>query len=345
MPSKALSCRHSQPYRALAALVALLSTLVAPTRVFSTEWLQDGREPPLHPSLITTDYKGKSYPVTGVSGELPEIEADGKPRRLHLNQSYQTQRAMGYVSGYIHFKAQNASSETRKMVYQFVGSGANSSATIPGGTISASGNYECTLVSSESHADCYIAVVFFRKNSDGGPDMRSDAIAFRQIGGLVAGQETHLKINCAYIAPPGTRYYFFPLIFSKGLEIRSDQSEIAARFFRRQEMISHDALLAEYRQKFQAADRPALAYLRVAPQLPVGIDPHNLPATIDAKFVVTETGEVDSLEIGGTLDPQVARAIRRALNGWLFLPRLKKGIPVRSMIELPLSFDRTSNQS
>jgi hypothetical protein len=89
-------------------------------------------------------------------------------------------------------------------------------------------------------------------------------------------------------------------------------------------------------------DRASLAYLRVLPQLPAGIDPHSLPPTINAKLMVAETGEVDSLEIDQALDPQVAQAIRRALNGWLFLPRLKNGSPEQSVMELPLSFGQGS---
>jgi len=58
--------------------------------------------------------------------------------------------------------------------------------------------------------------------------------------------------------------------------------------------------------------------------------------------MVAETGEVDSLEIDQALDPQVAQAIRRALNGWLFLPRLKNGSPEQSVMELPLSFGQGS---
>ena len=69
------------------------------------------------------------------------------------------------------------------------------------------------------------------------------------------------------------------------------------------------------------------------------VDRHNVPTSVNAKFAVTETGEVDSLELDQVLDVQVDRAIRRALDGWLFMPRLRKGYPVRTMISVPLSFE------
>ena len=175
-------------------------------------------------------------------------------------------------------------------------------------------------------------MVFFRLDADNQPDTHSIALAFGEIGDVPAGRETPVKINCVYAVPDGGAYYLFPLIFSKGVEIRTDQSDFAARFFRQQEMVAHADLLARYREKFPSADHPAVPYLRFPPLLPDGIDPRSLPA-IEARFAVMETGEVDSLEFTQVLDPSVDQAIRRAVNGWLFLPRLKKGMPVRTMVE------------
>jgi hypothetical protein len=55
--------------------------------------------------------------------------------------------------------------------------------------------------------------------------------------------------------------------------------------------------------------------------------------------MVSETGEVESLQIEDQVDPPVFEAIQRAINGWLFTPRLENGRPARTMIKLPLSFD------
>lgn len=282
------------------------------------------------------DYGGNSYPVTAVAGEVPEIEVESKRVRLHASQTYQPRLAAGYGRGFIQFNKQQSSTLVTTRSYRLRGSSGDS--VVPGGTLTSSGSYECTLFSSEAHSSCYLAVVFFREDSQGLPDSRSIALAFGDIGDLAAERETPVKIDCAYAVPGGGQYYCLPLIFSKGIEIRSDQSEIEAQFFHQQDMVTHAELLAQYRLKYPNADRPAAAYLRFPPLLPEGIDPHSLPATIDAKFSVVETGEVDSLEITPTLDPRVDQAIRRAINGWLFLPRLKKGIPMRTLIDVPLSF-------
>jgi hypothetical protein len=333
---------RSYQYLALrSALMAVASIFWVSSAMRASDWMVSFNPPPLHPSVIMVDYKGKSYPVTAVAGEVPEIEVDGKKVRLHANQSYQPHLAAGYGRGFIRFNGQESSTVVRTMEYRMHGSGGES--VIPGGTLSTSGEYNCKLFSTEAHTDCYIAVVFFRLDPQGQADARSIALAFGEVGDLAAGHETAVKIDCAYAVPAGGRYYLFPLIFSKGIEIRSDQSEIAAQFFHQQEMAAHAELLSRYRQEFPNADRPVVPYLRFPPLLPDGVDPHSLPPTIDAKFAVVESGEVDSLEITQVLDPRVEQAIRRALNGWLFLPRLKKGTPVRTMIDVPLSFGATSS--
>jgi hypothetical protein len=315
-----------------------LFALVATTSAFPSQWLQDGREPPLYPSIITTEYKGKTYPVTAVSAEVPEIWAEGKLMRLYSAPSYRTPRALGYAPGYIQFKAQSANSVTATQTIRVKGSEMMGNEKLSGGKTSESGEYECTLVSNEAHPDCYLAVIFFQNDASGNPDASTTAIAFRQIGDLAAGRETKVTVNSGYIVAPDVHFYYFPLVYSKGLEIRSDLSEVAAGYFRRGEMTAHEAMLAKYRQQNPTADRPAIPYLKFQPELPVDVAPNSLPPTVNAKFAVTETGEVDSIELDQVLDIKADREVRRALNGWLFLPRLKKGYPVRSMAQVPLSF-------
>jgi hypothetical protein len=317
--------------------MALSGALCMPTRALADQWLQDSRQAPLHPTIFTADFKGKSYPVIAASAEVPEIEADGKLRKLYSDQSYQTPRAVGFAPGFVTFKAQHASSNMTTMSTRLTGPGMAGS-MVPGGTTSESGQYDCTLVASEAHADCYLAVVFFRVDDAGNPLAGTTAIAFRQIGDLVAGREVKVTVNGSYFAPPGVKAAYFPMVFSKGLEIRTDQSDNAAAYFRRGEMAVHGALLAHYRQQNPTSDKPASAYLRFRPELPIGVDPRSLPPTITAKFAVTESGEVDAVEIDQVLDVKVDQELRRAFSGWLFMPRLKKGIPVRTMITVPLSF-------
>lgn len=330
-------------YPAPLALVAWVAFLGAPSRMYPSGWLQDGREPPLHPTVIIANIKGRQYPVTAASAEFAEITVEGRRERLFSDQSYSTPRAAGFAPGFIQFKAQNASSTIRTMTDRFRNYGDASDVDVPAGIMSESGNYACTIVSSGEIADCYIAVIFYLVNGTGDLVPGSTAIAFRQVGDLAAGRETRVTIDCGYVVRAGRgRGHYFPLAFSRGREIRTDQCENSARFLRHGEMETHAALLAQYRKDNPASDRPASAYLRFQPELPVGVDPRSLPSTVTANFSVTETGEVDDVELDQVLDAKVEKEIRRALDGWLFLPRLRKGLPVRSRITVPLSFEGAS---
>lgn len=304
-------------------------------------WTVGPLPPPLHPSVIMVDYNGKSYPVTAVAGEVPEIEVEGKLVRLRSSQTYDPQIAAGFGRGFIRFERQASSSQVTTMSYRLFGPGVDS--VVPGGAVSASGEYKGTIIATEAHSDCFIAILFFRKDAQGLPDTRSIKIAFGNIGEIAAGREIAINLNCAYIIPGGGTYYLFPMVFSKGVEIRSDQCEIEAHFFHQQEAAAHAELVTRYRHKFANADHSIAVYMRYPPLLPDDIDPRSLPAGIQAKFSIMETGEVDSLEIIPALDPRVDRALRRAINGWLFLPQLRKGIPVRVLVNLPLSFGAPSS--
>jgi hypothetical protein len=319
------------------AVALLLVIGIGLPRAFSLEWLQEDREPPLHPTLITVDFKGKPYVVSDAAAEFPEIEFEGKLKRLYSNEAFQTRLAVAYAPGFVRFITQDASTRTLERNYK-LGNKMTPDNTVSGGIVSQSGEYLGRVVANESHSDCYVAVLFFGADAAGNPDYKPTAIAFKKIGDLVAGRETEIKIASAYVNTGRPNFFIYSLIFTKGLEIRSDQSEEIARFFRRQDMIEHSEVLDHYRAAYPAADHPAVAYLRFPPLLPQDVDPKQLPPGIVAKLSVMETGEVDSLELSPVLEPNVDHAIHRALEGWLFLPRLKKGLPVRTQIEVPLGF-------
>ena len=291
-------------------------------------------EPPLHPTILRSAYNGHYYPIVAVRGDKAEILVDGQLRAVDPHDGYDPARARAYGKGYVQFSTQNASWQVRTMNYRF-GNGSE----VPGGTLTKSGTYEATLLPAESHDDCYLAVLFFQLDEQGEPKPDTIALAFGQVGSLAAGNPTKISMDEAYVPGTDVRFYCFPLLFSRGVEIRTDQSEVAARFFRWQEMRIHRKLLANYLKQNPSANLAAQAYMRIPPLLPDEVDVKKLPAVIHTSFMVSETGEVESLQIDESVDASVSEAIRRAINGWLFTPKLENGRPSRVMIRLPLSFD------
>jgi hypothetical protein len=302
-------------------------------------WLQDSRIAPLHPTVIAAEWNGKTYPVTGVDGDEAEILVDGKVVRLHSRQKYLMLRAASYLAGNVRFLHQDAFNHGVTEVWHIQSAIEGDRVEVPGGYLSLNEHYSASLVPSRSFPHAFLAVVFFQMDPTGLPDPESEVIAFHELGDLVADKKVDAKIDCAAILPKGeARHHYFTLVFSEGREIGSEQSRIAAPYFRYFEMKAHAQVLAPYRQQFATASRPAVAYLRISPELPDGTDVKQLPKDIHLKFSVVETGEVDAVEYAEPLPAAVQESLRTAVTGWLFLPRLRDGIPVRSQITLPLSF-------
>ena len=300
------------------------------------DWLQNRRPAPEHPTFFTTEYHGKNYPIMTASGERAQIIVDGKPKKLDQAARYQTPHANGYMPGYVEFEGQKASSTTVTM--NLLDGGAQI-----GAPLAAGGDYQVFVTARESHPHCILAVIFFQRDEDRQPIPKSMALAFREIGDLVGGRRTKLKINGGYYVKPGEQFYCFPLVLSDGVEIRSNQSEAASQFFRIQEMALHAQLLASYKRQHPTDDLAATPYLRFPPQLPATVSIASLPPVVNLSFVVTEEGEVDDITVDTEgVDATVSKALKSALYGWLFLPCLKRGVPTQVSVTIPIGFGSAS---
>jgi hypothetical protein len=300
------------------------------------EWFNDPTLQVPHPTVIATDLNGKTYPIVGVAGEHPQIVVDGATITLKSRaQSYQPMRAMGFAPGFINITKENASTKITARSFAYDKNGQQ----VPVGNSDDDGYFECSVVAAEDHPGCFVAVLFCQLRPNGEPIAVTTALAFGSLGDLKAGRESKAKIFKAYIAPVGTHYYYFIMVLSKGREIRTNLSHFNDQFFRHREVLEQQEMLEEYKEKFKAMDHPAVPYVRIPIQLPPEVDPHTLPPNFTASLVVTEAGLVDEIQLGDSLSPTARSAISSELGGWLFLPRLKQGNPVRTQIVMPLGIN------
>jgi len=302
----------------------------------AVEWYNDPAQPVPHPTLIAATVDGKAYPVVGVDGEHPQIVVDGVTVTLRSkSQSFQPMRGAAYAPGLVHATNYDSTSEITAKAFSYDKNGQK----VPMGTSDLDGYFHGSFTADENFPDCYFVVLYYRLSPRGEPDVHTTALAFGHLGDLKAGQETVGKNFHAYVAPVGQRYYFVPMVFSKGREIRTNVSNQVDRFFRHQEIVLHRELVPAYLEKFKGMDHAAIPYVRVPIQLPEGVDAHTLPSDLVATFSVTESGEVDSIQLGERLVGPAREAIRQDLAAWLFMPRLKQGSPVRTVISMPLGLN------
>ena len=192
------------------------------------------------------------------------------------------------------------------------------------------------IIPALSYDSCfYVFVLYDRTNPTGITERFPRTLFFGNIGHLDAGQKKELMVDVDRDKVPR-----FPsllvLVFSHGLEIESNQADEAAWFFRQEDLCGYRKRLAAYIGENRTGDSPVQNYLSIAPELPQAIPVVTLPAKIEAKCTVSCGGLVESIELPRDLPVPVAQEVARAVSGWLFLPKMQKGLPQTAMIQIPI---------
>jgi hypothetical protein len=335
--NRAVNLRRSIPLLLLCAVPGVLKIRASQGDNPAPTWLvQSGPLPPLHPTAILGIYKDHPCKVIGVFGEYALIDSQGSPIRLPSSAGYRPARANAFLPGSIEVRRQSASASQLRRVFRLQGAG-----TIDGGVIDESGRYEATVVASQVYSGCYLAIVFFDQGFlDGQTDDLSAMVAFQKIVDLKAGAETKITADFGYIDPKSRSRTYLPLFFSHGAEIRTNFADDSARLFQRIEKLRYEKSLALYLQTNPRATAPAKPYLRFPPVFPAGVDPAAIPAELGVDFTVTSGGTVEGVLLSETVQADVLTGIQRAVQGWLFYPRLENGQPVSTAVSCKLDFGR-----
>lgn len=329
---------NTRGWRWIALKLALGAFTLAGAQGFSS-W--DTGNIPLHPTIIQGTYKGKALPIIAVHNESPEVEVEGKLKRLPQGSktSYTPLRGAGYAPGTLKLGAMKVTGSKTNMVLMFPGGG-----QVDGGTVSSSTEFTVTVTPTQDYSDCYVALMFFDQGYiEGTTDLPGASVQFEAIKPLVGGKENKLKIHFGYVDFGERHIGFFPLFFTRGMEIQTDQCELVARFFRHREMTIHEHLLKSHREKNANQSVPLKPYLQIPPLVPDDLIPPT-PLAIDTTFMVSEEGTVESLQFESDVPTAVLSPLRRSLSGWLFLPRLKDGRPARTLVHIPLVVQRTKSE-
>lgn len=276
-----------------------------------------------HPTVLTVKYKEEMLPVVRMDDLKPVVEIGGKEKVIRARPEYAMARAGHFHVGEIEFI--RLVPETAK--------GRIGSEFINASSIGNTDFLEMKLKSSVSLKHVFIVIVGFSFDLETLQFKDSEeTITPHAAPDLVAGQEAAFR----YVSPTNAQFFFSAQVFSEGVEVHSNLSDGAAKHYSRLEKAKLSALLANLKIGNAGKDVPLFPIVKVKPFMPEGAP---FPAT-DAKalFTVTADGLVTDVEIKGTLDPVAEKAVRDALEGWLFLPRFKAGQPVATRIALPLVF-------
>lgn len=282
-----------------------------------------------HPTVLLAEYGKDFRPIVNVIGTDPVISIEkGKETRIRREVAFTADRAPYYADGFIRFSSISIDGLRLSVVFNTAGTG--------GGVLNDVSYFDATVVSDRPLTHCFIAVLCFDGAfTNGDVDRPQAEIVVHDLPDLVADKETRIRFSAADFRRR-TGAVFFPLIFTAGMEVRTNLTDIADRYFARVEEIQHTARLAAYREKFAGQNHAAIPVVMIRPTLPTGVE---MPRNEDhiVRLFVAEDGTVNDADITPEFSSSVVQTeVRRAFLGWRFLPKLVNGEPAVAQIKFPL---------
>ncbi len=280
-----------------------------------------------HPSILTVKYKDHMYPVVQYSVGGCIAIVDGKRKELWRPDGFALQAAPGYSDNYVESPARLGGPVKIEKL------GGPHQTQVP--------DHLVLTMPLKARKEIYLgfAVVGIYSTahlSDPPSAANSPALIIEGLPRLPAGEPVVVEINLGTVNAPKDPSFFVLIFDSSGREVMTSGSEYAWEYFSLCERARLKVAQKMYREKFPGADHNAVAAVMPKPVFPA--ENVSLPPGLTAVLTITEEGLVSAVEIQGTEDPAIIKALTSALEGWLFLPKLKAGEPVPAKIAIPLKF-------
>lgn len=280
-----------------------------------------------HPSILTVKYKDHMWPVVeyGVGGCVAII--DGQRKELWRPDGFALQPAPGYSDNFVESPGQLGGPVKIEKL------GGPHQTQAPDHLV-----LTTTLIArKELYLGFTVVGIYSAAHlSDPPSAANSPALIIEGLPRLPAGQPVEVEINLGVLNPPKDPSYFVLIFDSSGREVITSGVEYAWEYFSLCDRARMKVAQKMYLEKFPGADHNAVPAITPKPVLPAEKMP--LPEGLSTVLTITEEGVVSGVEIQGTEDPAIRKALTTALEGWLFLPKLKAGQPVPVKIAIPLKF-------
>lgn len=317
------------------AFVALLVSAAVGIAAVPMRWFK-GEAPPLHPTVVFGKLKDKQLPIVAVKRDDPEVELDGKLKFLPNGKgaTYAPERASEYAPGSLVVTDMQGGSHVTNLILMYEDKG-----DVNAGVIQANSDFSATVTPTQDYKDCYVGLVFFEEGFvNGDLDSPGAMVEFRQLHDLAGGRPNKISFAFPYMDFSAHKLAYFPLFFTHGREIRTNHAELIAKFFAKLEQARHAKIVEAYCDKNRGTGKsaPPQLYLQVPPLFLDAAVLNDAPAQTEVSFMVSEEGNVESVQFKDQLPPAISQVLRPTLNAWRFLPRLKDGFAARTMVQVPI---------
>lgn len=317
--------------RALVSLLTLAaggSPLLAGSGIPGVTITRAARPVPDRPVQAVAKAKGEVLPVVAFDGEKPVVLVDGARKTLSrqvLSFRSAREQAPGLVAV--------------RVVTQFpemdspLGPATNRERTL-----------EASLTADRDLPDVFALVVVYHTLGNIILTDTDAAVAGRALGNLTAGEARTVQLNIPtlhwneqivvfHAQPPTSRWGL--LLFSRGVQVRSSLGTVATD--RILEISDQQLFEAQLKQRLKGK-HPVRLFRSWPLVFPDEIRQRYAGRTLQAQVSVSLTGECEQVVFPDNPDRELLDHAETQLKNWLFLPPFEDGLPLRSVVAIPVKF-------
>ncbi len=319
--------------RVITTLIAIsLAQFVSAKEVEAIGKMLETRSP--HPTQLTVKYKDQRYPVIRMKKWDPLIMVDSREKRLRSERDYMPRRATAYGPERVELKKVEYGGMQQLRVETH---GKPMMGSHPG-----IGEFKGIFKSRRTLKDAFITIVIYTPHMFLSPEhyayypYYSIFVLAKELPDLPAGKEVSVRFTTKMPAVFPDQRYFVQVFDGNGHEAKTNVMQNGWPYFALTERKLLKEAMVRYKERFVDQDNAVTPIVMMNPLLPENITPPETPIT--ATFTVSVEGLTKDISIKNANEESLNQAVREAVQGWLFLPRLVSGEPVESLVEVPIQF-------
>jgi len=269
-----------------------------------------------------------------VIGTDPVILIEGKEKRIRSEPNYLPSRVDHYAEGSVEVLDASIGLHQLRMI---VGSSPSMHYSAPFMLHGGRSEFKATLRSETALSGGLIAVVIYSRSVLGDRTAPPGTeIVVRTLPDLPANEIVPVTFTSKAFAYREEQAFFVQVFDGTGRELMSNLAQHAWVYYAAMERAQLRDTLRKMRPILAGKDLEARPVLTIRPLLP---KPVALPKEpVIAQLSVSVEGTVTDVQVGATSPAAVGQAVREALAGWLFIPRMRGGEPVACNVRIPITF-------
>jgi len=259
---------------------------------------------------------------------------EGREKRIRTEPNYLPSRVDHYAEGSVEVLEASLEMLRRRIAKESLP--AHPEGVWHGG-YGGNSDFKVTLRSRVALSGGLIAIVIYSQSALVDSAIPTAAeIAVRSLPELPANEKVSIAFRSKAFTYRAGQDFFVQVFDREGRELMSNEAPKAWPYYAAMERSQLRDTLRRLKPSFAGKDLEARPVLTIRPLLPKQVARPTDP--VMAQLSISAEGTVTDVQVGATTPDLVGQAVREALAGWLFIPRIRKGEPVMSNVRIPITF-------